>query len=489
MDCWTCPWLDFSHTEQDDDETTAEVAMKSGNGGGGRRGSGDAKVAQRGGNLLAFFSKKPAHHGAPPASAVHGNEPPASHSNKTTPFAGMLVGAIHRNGKTPASALVSVASGQSESSRSRQDSRTVTRESTPSSRQAASVDTNHATPPSPEDRVAVKSLRSVETPPTEASELSSPETPPTPNSANHWESAASERRRSSVGNSSPRTRDASAYETPAAAVAPIFNKPKVRRPASSEGQKQDVCKPANKKHKQSNQLFLDFGQKSFGKQSVCRECGMLFMESSEEDVKQHDVICKDYKEGVVCLGWKNERSVSTLGTDERILEIRPGDAPSHWRKVEQVKAIVDKSMGFAQSGRKKEEDDAGMTCYLYIAKRRVVGLLVVKRIHRAYRLHEPPGANKPEKNKNTIDDKRGDDGISRSLKSTKAILGVHQIWSHGSHRGRGIASSLVTAARDNLVFGMMVPAELVAFSSPTDEGLRFAKRYVGTDRPLIYDIH
>ncbi|EJK75932.1 hypothetical protein THAOC_02325 [Thalassiosira oceanica] len=103
LDCgWTCPWLDFSHPDQDDDETTAEVAMKSGNGGGGRRGSGDAKVAQRGGNLLAFFSKKPAHHGAPPASAVHGNEPPASHSNKTTPFAEMLAGAIHRNGKTPA---------------------------------------------------------------------------------------------------------------------------------------------------------------------------------------------------------------------------------------------------------------------------------------------------------------------------------------------------------------------------------------------------
>ena len=483
--------------------------MKSGN--GGRRGRGDGNVVHRGGNLLAFFSSKKKasdNHGAPPAS-VHGKEPPASYSyfNETTPFAEMLAGAIHRNGKTPASALVSVASsGRSESSRSRQDSRTVTRESTPRQDEAASVGTNHATPPSPEDRVAAKSSRSVETPPTEASESSSPETPPTPDSAHRWESASSGRRRSSFGNSSQsRTREAPAYETPAAAVAGahtkhsvpshnlgVMNQPKVRRPASSADRLQDACKPANKKQKQLNQLFLDFGQKSFGKQSVCKECGMLFMESSEEDVKQHDAICKDYKEGVVCLGWKNERSVSTLGADERILEIRPGDAPSHWRKVEQVKDIVDKSMGFAQSSRKKEDDEAnaGMTCYLYIAKRRVVGLLVVKRIHRAYRLHEPgSGANKVEEDKKTMGAKRGDDGISRSLKSTKAILGVHQIWSHGSHRGRGIASSLITAARDNLVFGMMVPAELVAFSSPTDEGLRFAKRYVGTDRPLIYDVH
>ena len=75
------------------------------------------------------------------------------------------------------------------------------------------------------------------------------------------------------------------------------------------------------------------------------------------------------------------------------------------------------------------------------------------------------------------------------MKPAKALLGVHQIWVHKSHRHRGIASKLVTAARDHLIFGMMVPLELVAFRSPTDEGLRFAKSYVGSDRPLIYDIH
>ena len=79
--------------------------------------------------------------------------------------------------------------------------------------------------------------------------------------------------------------------------------------------------------------------------------------------------------------------------------------------------------------------------------------------------------------------------ISRSLKPSKALLGVHQIWVHNSHRQKGIASKLVTAARDHLIFGMLVPYELVAFSSPTEEGLRFAKSYIDSERPLIYDIH
>ena len=114
-------------------------------------------------------------------------------------------------------------------------------------------------------------------------------------------------------------------------------------------------------------------------------------------------------------------------------------------------------------------------------KKRIVGLLLVKRIQRAYELL--PSKEAHETNN------RNSSCISRSLNPSKALLGVHQIWVHKSHRHRGIASRLVTAARDHLIFGMCVPLELVAFSSPTDEGLRFAMTYVGSDRPLIYDIH
>ena len=239
-----------------------------------------------------------------------------------------------------------------------------------------------------------------------------------------------------------------------------------------------------KKRKQSNQLFLDFGQNSFGKQTVCNVCGMLRVHGLDEDDSQHDKICKEYQEGVTCLGWKNERMVAAFEKDDRILEVRPDDAQQHRSKVLEVKAIVDKELGFAR--RQSEEDphggiDGNATCYLYVSKKRIVGLLLVKRIQRAYELL--PSKEAHETNN------RNSSCISRSLNPSKALLGVHQIWVHKSHRHRGIASRLVTAARDHLIFGMCVPLELVAFSSPTDEGLRFAMTYIGSDRPLIYDIH
>ena len=253
----------------------------------------------------------------------------------------------------------------------------------------------------------------------------------------------------------------------------------------NQGAKQQIAKkepPIKRQKQQSNQLFLDFGQTSFGKQMICNICGMLRVHGLDEDDAQHDKICKEYKEGVTCIGWKNEREVSSFGKDDRILEVRPEDAQLHKKKVQEVKKIVDIELGFASgsSSNKHEADDANnMTSYLYISKKRVVGLLVVKRIQRAYELKEGGcgGAN------------HSSSSISRSLQPSKALLGIHQLWVHNSHRHGGIASKLVTAARDHLIFGMVVSSELIAFSSPTDDGLNFAKRYTGSERPLIYDVH
>eukprot|EP00578_Thalassiosira_sp_NH16_P003419 CAMPEP_0181139678 /NCGR_PEP_ID=MMETSP1071-20121207/34908_1 /TAXON_ID=35127 /ORGANISM="Thalassiosira sp., Strain NH16" /LENGTH=291 /DNA_ID=CAMNT_0023226597 /DNA_START=220 /DNA_END=1095 /DNA_ORIENTATION=+ len=240
--------------------------------------------------------------------------------------------------------------------------------------------------------------------------------------------------------------------------------------------KRNTEKRTKKQKQSSNQLFLDFGQNSFGKQTICNICGMLIVHGLDEDDAQHSKICKEYKEGVACLGWKNERRVGTFGKDDKILEVRPEDPQQHRKKVTEVKTIVDKELGFAN--RHSLDDSsripAKMTSYMYISKKRVVGLLVVKRIERAFELDN----NKGEPTT-----------ISRSLTPSRALLGIHQIWVHRGQRHRGIASKLVSAARDHLIFGMVVPIELVAFSSPTDEGLRFAKSYVGSERPLIYDIH
>jgi len=267
--------------------------------------------------------------------------------------------------------------------------------------------------------------------------------------------------------------------------------------------------PIQKKKKKSNQqqLFLDFGQASFGKRTVCNICGMMRVHGVTEDDVQHAKICKDYKEGVTCLGWKNERKVEEFGgsstkVNDRILEVREGDALQHRKKVMEVKRIVDGELGFAISGGRQGDGDdveveedplSGLTSYLYVSNKRIVGLLLVKRIQRAYQVIVPTQHAKT--NDKTINIKHCESesstsfSISRSLKPSRALLGIHQIWVHSSHRNKGIASKLVTAARDHLIFGMMIPLELIAFSSPTMEGLKFAKSYLGVEGPLVYDIN
>jgi hypothetical protein len=46
------------------------------------------------------------------------------------------------------------------------------------------------------------------------------------------------------------------------------------------------------------QVYLDLGQRAFGKQTICKTCGMMFVHGVQEDVDQHDKICDEFLHGV-----------------------------------------------------------------------------------------------------------------------------------------------------------------------------------------------
>lgn len=87
-----------------------------------------------------------------------------------------------------------------------------------------------------------------------------------------------------------------------------------------------------------------------------------------------------------------------------------------------------------------------------------------------------------------------ENNLERSCEPTKAMVGIHQLWVHAKYRKEGIGRRLVDAVRAKMVFGLVVPPRLLAFSSPTEAGANFARRYVeslaeeGTTlRVLVYD--
>jgi len=70
-----------------------------------------------------------------------------------------------------------------------------------------------------------------------------------------------------------------------------------------------------KRKKSSNnehQLYLDFGQSSFGRRVTCGICNMVYVEGLIDDESNHSKLCKDYSLGVSYVGyWKRERVVYT----------------------------------------------------------------------------------------------------------------------------------------------------------------------------------
>ena len=70
--------------------------------------------------------------------------------------------------------------------------------------------------------------------------------------------------------------------------------------------------------KKTTQLYLDCGQQDFCARTVCDVCGMLSVNGLEEDRKQHEKICKDYRMGVP---WNSPDRVLRTKGNVNIVEV------------------------------------------------------------------------------------------------------------------------------------------------------------------------
>lgn len=331
-------------------------------------------------------------------------------------------------------------------------------------------------------------------------------------------------------------------------------------PPPQQQQQQPKQKPPPKKKHKFQQLYLDLGQRNFGKQTVCSICGMLFVHGLAEDAKEHERICKEFREGVAfqldttkaCRvvrefgkhGCNSSSSSSSKGNSFRqqhkyqgpqlsvggstillpppktnaltaqdteagcIVEIRPTDTYALRQKVVAAMAIVDKELGFvqAESSSTRSTNKSGRpasTVFLYIRQKRIVGMVSAEITRQAYRLllvnnnnsnEKDKDKDYPEQQKPTPQHHHQPQQYERSTQPQRAMIGIHKLWVHSKIRHQSLATRMVDTARSRMVFGSLVPAHLVAFSSPTEAGTRFAQAYVhdatgSTDTPvLVYDL-
>jgi len=341
-----------------------------------------------------------------------------------------------------------------------------------------------------------------ETPPSSTSSASVVETPPTPRehcgiSASTPPSPTSEKRTDCECSTQP-MRDES--------------------PITFSYNHRNLAKATSQSRKRKyEQLYLDFGQSSFGARTICPICNTLFVHGVQEDEANHRKKCDEYLHGVLFHGFKSLRTHIVVGINTAcVVEVKQSDTNQILLdKVMAVKNIADQEMGFVSSSRVILENKVA---FMYVRDKRILGFCLVEVITRAFQIVSSEDKYQGGTSTSTADSDysntnpnncidnhertmKSDKSITReakssynvdasrfgrSLSATKALMGVHQIWCHRSFRRQGISTLLLDVAREKLIFGMVVPRELIAISSPTIDGFRLACNYTDTQYPLVY---
>nr|XP_027237830.1 N-acetyltransferase ESCO2-like [Penaeus vannamei] len=250
-----------------------------------------------------------------------------------------------------------------------------------------------------------------------------------------------------------------------------------------------------------SQMMIDAGQKEFGAKQ-CNVCGIIYEIGNPEDEASHEEhhnsflntllrylviviiiitisVINDSHPNNCCncfhnfQGWKKERLVRDLDHHGgRVIMVSPTDPQHCWRKVEEIREIVDQELGFAENGIRVKENTK---VFFYVLEKKIVGCLIAETIREA---HKVIPQRSPIRG--------GGQLVCCSEKRYKVWAGISRIWVLASERGKGIASTLVDAMRSNFLTSHFLTLDEFAFSDPTESGMGFAEKYTQRRDFLVY---
>ena len=216
-------------------------------------------------------------------------------------------------------------------------------------------------------------------------------------------------------------------------------------------------------------------------QRKCKACGMEYIASSAEDRKLHDKYHKQHAQGydVGKDFVKKARDGSLFepaNTGDTVVAIDHSDNPWRRKRARAALDVVQRELGAVDISDKElwSGRAAGVPamssivryiCYMYVRETKCVGFLLAESIVEAHAVAEPA---RPKPNRqnlaqakpmsalealksrrpptSTIDSHAPPEPISLSTHPSPASLGISRIWTSPSHRGQGIARSLLDIA-------------------------------------------
>lgn len=300
------------------------------------------------------------------------------------------------------------------------------------------------------------------------------------------------------------------------------------------------------------QMQMSLGQEV---QKKCKQCGMEYTASSAEDRKLHDKFHKQSTEGYD-LGKdfvkQTDRRllVKMKSNRDAILRVNCFDKHHRQKKAQAALEIVQRELGAVPIPEAqiwgKEAMREGLSnnlepkfdAFLYVRGAKCVGFVLAERIEEAFEVVRPDAVVSKTAGSVTTDGRKSalaaltqrklsaaqelaeaeQHPIQLSTKPSPAVMGISRIWTSPTHRGQGIARSLLDAAvaahnarhatdmssrerllqeaaaeepkgvdcthkrilaDDQLKTKKIDSKDQVAFSQPTESGAKLARKWVG----------
>ena len=268
---------------------------------------------------------------------------------------------------------------------------------------------------------------------------------------------------------------------------------------------------------QPSQSFLDLGQSSFGAHMSCKKCSMLYVIGDVDDEARHKSFCGKSKEALTLPNLKSFHTIEIGNaisvTEDCIVEVRQNE--KHKIEQEPLRTILDTVQSELGSTLTLMEDSSE-SILLFVRAKKVIGCIIREAVESAKLISlsllkgtvdvdvamplEVSSSNPlgcPAELLDEDDDanpkshsfsaspstrvkssgKKRDDDTDDEQRPIGITMGIKLIWVFDKCRREGIACRLLDAARKSFEFGRIVKKDHVAYSQPTDSGLRLFLSY------------
>ncbi|CAI4544177.1 BCE_3a_G0018750.mRNA.1.CDS.1 [Saccharomyces cerevisiae] len=163
-------------------------------------------------------------------------------------------------------------------------------------------------------------------------------------------------------------------------------------------------------------------------------------------------------------------SPSITHQEEKIVYVRPDKSNGEVRAMTEIMTLVNNELNAPHDENaiwNSTTEEKGKA-FVYIRNDRAVGIIIIENLY---------GGNGKTSSRGrwmVYDSRRLVQNVYPDFK-----IGISRIWVCRTARKLGIATKLIDVARENIVYGEVIPRYQVAWSQPTDSGGKLASKYNG----------